>query len=360
MSENKTKQCNKCLLVQNVCEYRYRRDKNWYNVICKQCERNDNKILREQRKINSLIPVSGKKLCLRCNAYKNNDQFMSLDKFRPQDCNSCIDCRKKDQKYYNSNKTIVNNRNNNYYQENKTEIRKKRKFLFIKYKEKYLAKQRARYNSDIEFKIAQSLRRRLRKCIGSGSIYDQLISCSSSFLLEWLNYNLQFSKTMNWQNYGSYWHLDHVIPCKHFNLTDTKQQKICFNWRNISPLEQTLNQSKMHRVDLQQLNTHNQRLIDFSKLKNIEVLIFDPKQILAQPQIPLYNGNIIGKQMDESPLDGNNSEDDDSDYDSDIDDLIIDETEIQNSEMGNPQLVLPVTSFNINSVVLQLDSIKLC
>lgn len=368
MSEAKSKSCAKCNINRLLSEYRYRADKKWTNVVCKQCERDDNKRLRENRKKQSLIPTEGKKLCLRCNIHKNIDQFQSLDKFRPIECNSCIDCRKKDQAYYSNNTVSINNRNNEYYKVNQPDIRKHRHAYFLKNKDKYLAKQRARYNSDIEFRVAQSLRRRLRKCIGSGHTSDQLIGCDSQFLIDWLNYNLLYSQTMNWSNYGTHWHLDHVIPCKHFNLLDINQQKICFHWRNISPLEQKLNQSKSHRIDLEQIKVHNERLIEFSKLKNIEVLALDTKNMLAQPQRPLFGGNTEGKQTDVTldignrPLDGKISEDDDNDFDSDIDELLlIDELDQSKSEIGNPQQVLPVTTlpFSIINIVMQLDSIKL-
>ena len=40
---------------------------------------------------------------------------------------------------------------------------------------------------------------------------------------------------MSWDNYGK-WHVDHIIACDKFDLTDKKQQKICFNYKNVQPL----------------------------------------------------------------------------------------------------------------------------
>ena len=59
---------------------------------------------------------------------------------------------------------------------------------------------------------------------------------------------------------------------------------------------------------------------------------------------------------DSRPSDGKNIEDKDSDYDSDIDRDILLELESE-SEIGNPQQVLPVTRLKsgIEPVVLQLD-----
>ena len=40
---------------------------------------------------------------------------------------------------------------------------------------------------------------------------------------------------MSWENYGQ-WHVDHIIPCCTFNLTDESQLKKCFNYKNLQPL----------------------------------------------------------------------------------------------------------------------------
>jgi hypothetical protein len=42
---------------------------------------------------------------------------------------------------------------------------------------------------------------------------------------------------MSWDNYGiKGWHIDHIIPCAAFDLTDPEQQKICFHYTNLRPL----------------------------------------------------------------------------------------------------------------------------
>ena len=47
----------------------------------------------------------------------------------------------------------------------------------------------------------------------------------------------QFVDGMNWNNYGKNgWHIDHIKPCASFDLTDPKQQKICFHYTNLQPL----------------------------------------------------------------------------------------------------------------------------
>ena len=45
----------------------------------------------------------------------------------------------------------------------------------------------------------------------------------------------QFKPGMTWERYGE-WHVDHIRPCASFDLTDPKQQKICFHYSNLQPL----------------------------------------------------------------------------------------------------------------------------
>jgi hypothetical protein len=44
-----------------------------------------------------------------------------------------------------------------------------------------------------------------------------------------------FSEGMSWDNYGE-WHMDHIIPCSHFDLSIKSQQLECFNYKNMQPL----------------------------------------------------------------------------------------------------------------------------
>lgn len=46
----------------------------------------------------------------------------------------------------------------------------------------------------------------------------------------------QFLPGMTWENYGPVWHIDHIRPCDSFDLTDSAQQRECFNWSNCQPL----------------------------------------------------------------------------------------------------------------------------
>ena len=65
--------------------------------------------------------------------------------------------------------------------------------------------------------------------------------------MKWIEF--QFSDNMNWNNYGKYWHIDHVIPMASFNFSKEEDVKFCMNWKNLRPLEAKLNISKGCKVD---------------------------------------------------------------------------------------------------------------
>ena len=60
-----------------------------------------------------------------------------------------------------------------------------------------------------------------------------LIGCEIDFLM--YHIQKQFTKGMNWNNYGD-WHIDHIKPCALFDLSKSKEQNICFNFKNLQPL----------------------------------------------------------------------------------------------------------------------------
>ena len=46
----------------------------------------------------------------------------------------------------------------------------------------------------------------------------------------------QFSPEMNWDNYGVYWHVDHIKPCDAFLLNCKQSFKAAFSYTNLRPL----------------------------------------------------------------------------------------------------------------------------
>jgi hypothetical protein len=108
---------------------------------------------------------------------------------------------------------------------------------------------RKRRKKDPAFKLRMNLRSRLRAGLKAGRRSPRLlrlIGCSWEDLLKHLE--SQFTDEMSWDNYGSYWHLDHIIPLAAFNLDDTEHLRACCHWTNLQPLEKSENLRKKHSM----------------------------------------------------------------------------------------------------------------
>jgi hypothetical protein len=93
-------------------------------------------------------------------------------------------------------------------------------------------------SDDHHWKITRNLRCRLWQVCQRQNAQKQptmeLVNGSWEELKEYIE--LQFSEGMNWGNYGSGWHLDHIIPCNAFDFTIELDQRICFWYRNLQPM----------------------------------------------------------------------------------------------------------------------------
>jgi hypothetical protein len=68
------------------------------------------------------------------------------------------------------------------------------------------------------------------------------------FTMEELRNHLQnhFTKGMCFDNYGK-WHIDHIIPCSWFDLSNETQFKQCWDLRNLKPMWGSENTRKCNR-----------------------------------------------------------------------------------------------------------------
>lgn len=62
------------------------------------------------------------------------------------------------------------------------------------------------------------------------------------WLKKWLEY--RFDDQMNWNNLGTYWQIDHVLPICKFDFSRKDDKNICFHWTNLQPLTKDENRQK--------------------------------------------------------------------------------------------------------------------
>lgn len=142
--------------------------------------------------------------------------------------------------------------------QNKPEAIARRQANRLKNKEKINTKKRnlekLKRSTDPSYKLITNQRTRIRgvlKKYKTDKTLD-LLGCSAQFLRAYLE--SKFLEGMTWDNYGKHgWHVDHITPCSSFDLTDIKQQKICFHYTNLQPLWAIDNLKKSNKISLNEV-----------------------------------------------------------------------------------------------------------
>lgn len=175
-----------------------------------------------------------------------------------------MDSKEYKQQHYLKNKKKYNKRAKEYRKENKEELKKyfkdyreknkelikeRRKRYYQNNKERVNKKTLEQKNKNPNIKIAHSLRNRMIKALNGTSksaSTQKLLGCSFDEFRTYLE--TKFYGEMSWENYGSYWHIDHVVPCASFDLTLKEEQEKCFHFSNMQPLTAEENLSKGKKV----------------------------------------------------------------------------------------------------------------
>jgi len=105
------------------------------------------------------------------------------------------------------------------------------------------------YTPPLNCRIATHLRstiaNRLKNNSKSAST-EKLIGCTFEYFKEHLE--KQFQPGMNWDNHTTDgWHIDHIIPVSHFDLSKPEEQMKAFHYSNCQPLWSKDNLSKGNR-----------------------------------------------------------------------------------------------------------------
>lgn len=112
------------------------------------------------------------------------------------------------------------------------------------------------YAKDDSKRIGRNLRHRLHKILkGTNSALHtkDIAGCSLEFLKHHIE--SQFTEAMSWENYPT-WHVDHIIPCNAFDLTNPIHQRACFYWKNLQPLGGAENISKNDNYNIEDFNNY--------------------------------------------------------------------------------------------------------
>jgi hypothetical protein len=142
--------------------------------------------------------------------------------------------------------------NKKYNIENRTKIQTRHT--------KYL---RNRRKTNPEYKISLTIRNRTKRILKGEKTKStlELLGCSYCFLIKWIE--SQFENDMTFENHGKLWHLDHVIPCKKFNVINKVDQERCFHWTNLQPLYGLDNLKKKDKTDINEICMQQIKICNF-------------------------------------------------------------------------------------------------
>ena len=164
--------------------------------------------------------------CLECLRIKRKDKFASAE--------GKIAIMKRIKKYETSEKGKVNRRKlyKKYYQQDMKDINKRILFSLESNFKRY-------------FKVKNASGKRIRQV-------ENLLGLDIEGFKSHLRKSFYADMTM--ENYGSYWHIDHIIPKSSFDLNDVDQSAICWHYTNLEPLLATDNLHKQAKLIKENVN----------------------------------------------------------------------------------------------------------
>jgi hypothetical protein len=110
---------------------------------------------------------------------------------------------------------------------------------------------RKKYNSDPQYRFKCLMRNHVKRIFRKAKTKKEgrtieYLGCS---MLHARNHiEKQFKKGMHWNNHGTMWHIDHIIPLAKFDLTDPMQRKRANHFTNLQPLYVAENMQKRDRI----------------------------------------------------------------------------------------------------------------
>ena len=233
------------------------------------------------------------KICKNCGHAKSLDLFKNEKRNADGKTNKCREClNRKKREYRKNHPDLVRSQDKkrrnlshvktymkNYWEDNFEDLAKKAKQRYETDKKPYLdraKKQREKnpvkwkkylkewrtenrkylnqyvlnkLHTDPLFKLKHKLRGALRKALNGKKKTNptlKYLGCDINFLKGYLE--AKFRDGMTWENHGLIWHIDHILPCRSFDLSKEKDIEKCFHYTNLQPLLASENLTKLDKL----------------------------------------------------------------------------------------------------------------
>lgn len=254
-------ECTKCHLIKELAK-----GKRW----CKDCK-NSYELERKSKMSDEQKNILKEKERNRYYTKKNivQDNQLVINNNEVKICSVCFKEKTLDNYYIAKCKGKIRSEcklccslmRKNHYQKNKDNI--------IQQSANY---KKEKIKNNPLFKLEVRLRARIYSAFVSQSTSKtertwKYIGCSPKFFQEWIEFQLYDGMTMD--NYGKFWHIDHVKPCSSYNLTEQLEIEKCFNWKNLRPLLASKNHIKKDKIDVFEILMQELKVKCFMKQKGI-------------------------------------------------------------------------------------------
>jgi hypothetical protein len=219
---------------------------------------------QDKRKQLDIDKENGYKICGKCHCQKNLDDFYFIKRTNTYE-NICKICHavkateyRKIQRETNYEDFMERQRIASLKSARKYKEERKITSLIYRRSDRGRRKRRGmkkKLMKNPEYKMKHILGKRLTNALyASGTKKHiktlQLLGCKIQEFRKYIE--SQFTNGMNWENHGfgnDKWNIDHILPCELFNLTDERQQRVCFNYKNMRPAWQLDNLAKSDILD---------------------------------------------------------------------------------------------------------------
>jgi len=226
-----------------------------FNIVFKKCNNCNKTRATTSFSVKSKITQYLSSFCKMCKAQKLKQKLDDNPDYR-QEVNEI------NKDYSINNKDKIQEHHKNYFQTHKEERKiydennpEKRKKHVKTYYEKHKPQiniQRAEYKrerraTDINFRIRSSFPIRIYNSIKElkcGRHWEEIVGYTLEQLMNHLE--SKFDDKINWDNYGLYWQIDHIVPVAAFNFTSVEDEsfKKCWSLKNLQPLKSEDNLKK--------------------------------------------------------------------------------------------------------------------
>jgi hypothetical protein len=217
--------------------------------VCRECdnlrERERRKQLKDSKKPESII----------CNVCKETKTDFRVGRGK------CLDCEREHGKNYrrtttkakewtDANQNRMSELQHNWYQKEKANV---------------IQKVKTRLESDADFRAANSHRAGIRSLVHGGKTSVH-VNCKGDRMRNWLQF--QLDEGMTFDNYGTIWVIDHVVPIETF-LSGHHPQEVVLNWRNVQPVLKRDNLTKNKYSSQAEYDTHLDKVNSYDRIRKL-------------------------------------------------------------------------------------------